>query len=192
MKGNKAGMQDFDKELIKRAASGDMQAFEEIYKTYSKYVYNLLLRFFYNQDDAQEITQEVFMKVYENLNKFRFKSKLKTWIYRISINVAQNFNKKENKNKGNFAAYDDTLVIKQNNSVDQLIEKEYHEKVIKRLLDEITPEQKSCLVLRTFEKLSYQEISGILEVDVNTVRSRLKRAREKLLSLRKEVVVDEL
>ena len=73
------------------------------------------------------------------------------------------------------------------NEIHTDIEKEHHEKVVRELLEAINPEQRACVVLRNIEGLSYQQIAETLQININTVRSRLKRAREKLLSLGKKV-----
>jgi RNA polymerase sigma-70 factor (ECF subfamily) len=77
-------------------------------------------------------------------------------------------------------------------SVSEKIEEEQHEKVISTLLEALNPDQRACIVLRNIEGLSYQEIAESLNININTVRTRLKRAREKLIALRKEMVKNEM
>ena len=85
--------------IITEAAKGDINAFEEIYKTYSRFVFNISLRVTCNYGDAQEVTQEAFMKIYNKLSSFSFKSSFKTWLYRIAVNTAINFIKKESRQR---------------------------------------------------------------------------------------------
>jgi len=90
-------------------------------------------------------------------------------------------------------AYDDALGSSYSRDyVAEKSEREHNEGVINRLLGVLTPEQRACIVLRSMEGLSYKEMADVLAIDVNAVRSRLKRAREKLLSVRKEVLENEL
>ena len=186
-------MQDIDEDFVKKASEGDVESFEKIFRSYSDYVYNVALRILQNREDAQEVTQEVFMSVYRNLKNFHFKSKLKTWIYRITINMAISRSKKQSKINGRTVDYDDTSISGNPLSfLDERMEKEDKESIIKKLLDILTPEQRACIVLRNIEGLSYQEIAQVLDVNINAVRSRLKRAREKVLAFKKGAMANEL
>ena len=89
--------------------------------------------------------------------------------------------------------YEDTMELSTPaNPVNERIERQDQEKIISKLLDSLNPDQRLCLVLRDFEGLSYEEISEVLQVNINTVRTRLKRGREKLMGLSKEVVKNEM
>src|SRR5271167_2857323 len=87
-------MQDIDKDILVKASQGDMQAFEEVYKTSNSFVYNVAYRVVNNREDALEVAQEVFMTIHDKLKGFRFESSFKTWVYRITANNAINFAKK--------------------------------------------------------------------------------------------------
>ncbi|MEW6615905.1 MAG: RNA polymerase sigma factor [Thermodesulfobacteriota bacterium] len=186
-------MQDVHEDFARRASEGDVESFEKIFRSYTDYVYNIALRIVQNREDAQEVTQEVFISVYHNLKNFRFQAKLKTWIYRITINMAINRTKKESKMNDRTVDYNNASAPGNPlSSLDNRVEREHKESIIKKLLDALTPEQRVCIVLRNIEGLSYQEIAQVLNINTNAVRSRLKRAREKVLALRKEVMVNEL
>lgn len=83
-------MLDIAKDVLERAAKGDMPAFEQVYKSAGNYVYNLALRITRNSADAEEVTQDVFMKIFHHLKNFQFRSTFKTWVYRIAVNTAIN------------------------------------------------------------------------------------------------------
>ncbi len=186
-------MNNLSDNTIIEASEGNVESFEDIYKAYSDFVYNVAFRVVNNMDEAQEVTQEVFITVYHKLKSFKFKSSFKTWIYRITINSAINFAKKRSKEQSRIAEFNDKNEF--NRTVDfvsEKIEEEQHEKVISTLLEALNPDQRACVVLRSIEGLSYQEIAKSLNININTVRSRLKRAREKLLTLRKEMVENEM
>ena len=87
-------IKEISNDLLQQASQGDIQAFEEIYKITSSFVYSMALRTIRNREDAQEITQEVFLKIFKNLKDFKFRSSFKTWVYRITVNTALNFIKK--------------------------------------------------------------------------------------------------
>ena len=80
-------MNSIDYQTIKRAAKGDLRSFEAIYRAYGGLVYRVAVRMVNNREDAEEVVQDVFLRIYDQLEKFRFESALKTWIYRIAINT---------------------------------------------------------------------------------------------------------
>lgn len=182
-------MQEIEKELIVRAGQGDMRAFRDIYERASAYVYTLAYRVTNKKPDAEEVTQDVFLKIHRNLGFFKFESSFKTWLYRITVNTALNHVKK----RGRVTAreveevFEDSATATQAEARDRL-EAEDAAGKLKVLLDQLNPDQRACIVLREIEGLDYQEISRSLGININTVRSRLKRAREALMLLgRREV-----
>ncbi len=184
---------NISEDIIIKALEGNIESFESIYKTFSGFVYNVAFRVVNNRDEAQEVTQEVFLAVYRKLESFKFKSSFKTWIYRITVNMSINYAKKRPKAQNRTVEYDDNKEFNKTiDSVGEKIEREQQEKVISTLLESLNPDQRACVVLRSIEGLSYQEIAESLNININTVRSRLKRARETLLALRKEMVQNEL
>ncbi|MFA5144271.1 MAG: RNA polymerase sigma factor [Candidatus Omnitrophota bacterium] len=179
-------------EVLAKAAEGDIAAFESIYKATSGFVYNVAYRVVYNAHDAEEITQEVFLKVYKGLKNFRKQSSLKTWIYRIAANSAINYAKKtagESRRRDDFRSAVDLRQVPAGTAAGT---PRRYEEAIEMLLKVLNPDQRLCVVLRSIEGLSYREIARTLKVNINTIRSRLKRARSKLITVRKEVVGDEM
>jgi len=186
-------MNSLSENTIIEASKGNVESFEDIYKAYSDFVYNVAFRVVNNMDEAQEVTQEVFITVYRKLESFKFKSSFKTWVYRITINTAINFAKKRTKDRSRIVEFNDKNEFKTTvDSVSEEIEEEQHEKMLSTLLEALNPDQRTCIVLRNIEGLSYQEIAESLNININTVRTRLKRAREKLIALRKEMVENEM
>jgi RNA polymerase sigma-70 factor (ECF subfamily) len=176
-------MEEIAKETLIRASQGDMQAFEEVYKASSSFVYNVALRVVNNREDALEVSQEVFLIIYNKLKSFRFESSFKTWAYRITANTAINFAKRSSRVK--------TVPFEEKfgegalvNEVEAHIDQEHQEQLVESLLGELNCDQRACVVLRDIQGLSYEEIARALNININTVRSRLKRSREKLLSLK--------
>ncbi len=178
---------------MEQAASGDVDAFEQVYRAYSRFVYNVALRMCRNSETAQDVTQEVFITIYDKFDRFRFESSFKTWIYRITVNTSINFLKKGSKMRDKSVAFDDQFDYGQKaDAADESLRREEHEALIDRLLGHLNAEQRACMVLRCIEGLSYDEIAASLKIPINTVRSRLKRGREKLLQIRKEVMPNEV
>ena len=176
-------MPDISKELVIKAADGDMEAFEEIYKAACSFVYNVALRVTNNRDDADEVTQDVFVKIFNNLKSFGLRSSFKTWAYRIAVNTAINHCKKRAGYERGKVEYDPAVHdVQVQNEASQGFDKEESEKKIDLLLKMLDPDQRACIVLREIEGLDYRSIADTLNININTVRSRLKRAREKLLA----------
>ena len=179
-------MQKISNETILRAAEGHTEAFEEIYRIVSGFVYSVAFRVTNNREDAQEVTQDVFVKIHKNLKKFRFRSSFKTWAYRITVNVAINLVNRRKRKRGKTVSYDEAIDYKTSLERDQekleKTKKEDNEEKVNNMLRILPPKQRTCIVLKDIEGLKYEEISGILRININTVRSRLKRARERLIS----------
>lgn len=177
-------MRDIPEQLIINAAGGDISAFEEIYNIASGYVYAVAFRITGNREDAEEVAQDVFLSVHRNLGKFGFRSSLKTWIYRITANRAINAYRKRMKHKKRHIEFDDTIKneLVHEDRPDGLDKKE-SKHIVSAMLGRLPEEQKACLILKDIEGLKYQEIAKALNIKINTVRTRLKRGREKLLAI---------
>ena len=132
------------------------------------------------------MTQDVFIKIYRNLDSFEFRSSFKTWAYRITVNTALNACKKISKQEHGRQDLD-SVIDTQIASVDTkkaILDREAASQAkaeLSVLLRALNPDQRACIVLREIEGLSYEEIAGALKVNINTVRTRLKRAREALV-----------
>ncbi len=187
-------MQDIPKEILIKAQEGDLGAFENIYKETSGFVYNVAFRIVNNKQDAEETVQDVFLNIYHYLKNFRFQSSFKTWVYRITVNCAINHVNKMAREKNKIKEYGNNLIqtgkISQRPQIDKVSEGQ--EEIISSALGILDVNQRACIVLRNIEGLSYREISDTLKININTVRTRLKRAREKLLNFGKEVEKNEL
>ena len=187
-------MKDRPKETLIKAQDDDFASFENIYKETSGFVYNVAFRIVNNKQDAEEVAQDVFLNIYHNLKSFRFQSSFKTWVYRITVNCAINHLKKMAREKNRIKEYGNNLIQAGEISQGPEIEKvnEGQEKIINSLLGLLDADQRACIVLRNIEGLSYREISDTLKININTVRTRLRRAREKLLNFGKGVIKDEV
>ncbi len=176
-------MQSITQETIMKAASGDWRAFEEIYHQSSGFIYGMVLRMTLNPNDAKEITQDIFIKIYKHLKGFRCQSSFKTWAYRIAINTVINYQKKKRTPKE--ISLDDVGEFRSSVDFVNPFAKEENERAVEALLAILSPEQRMCIVLRNIQGLSYEEIAQTMSININTVRTRLRRARQKLLDLKK-------
>ncbi|MDD5730987.1 MAG: RNA polymerase sigma factor [Candidatus Omnitrophica bacterium] len=176
-------MVDIYKDLVTMAQEGDIQAFEDLYRNSASFVYSVAFRITHNKADTEEVVQDVFMQIFKNLKDFKFKSSFKTWAYRIAINTAINKYNRSSKDKNRLQSFGEEPVIHSDiHKVPEFMEKEAREKEISSLLETLNPDQRTCLILREIEGLSYREIADALKINLNTVRTRLKRARQALMA----------
>ncbi|PIP40738.1 hypothetical protein CO110_11080 [Candidatus Desantisbacteria bacterium CG_4_9_14_3_um_filter_40_11] len=182
-------MSEISSEILTRASNGDIKSFEQVYHEFSDFVYNISIKITSNSHDAEEVTQDTFMKIYRKLKTFGFCSSFKTWVYGIAVNTAINYQRSSIKKESQQVDFETiALTLKCNTATaeDNIIEQEDSAQ-LDSLLKELKPEHRVCLILREIEGLSYSEIVGILFIPVNTVRSRLKRAREALMAGREAI-----
>ncbi len=179
-------MADLSEEIIRRAQQNDIAAFEEIYRQYSGMVYRVALRVTGRTEDAEEVTQDVFLSVHRHLGSFAGNSALKTWIYRIAVNSSLNAMKKRRSKRMEMPWEEGFDPEDQHSDVREQVEREVRAQEISELFGLLNPDQRACLILRAQEGLSYLEIAKALNINMNTVRSRLKRARETLLASYRE------
>ena len=186
-------MNNIDQQTLVKAAQGDMEAFEQVYRAYSPFVYNVARRMVEAKEDAEDLTQEVFLIIHSKLNSFMFRSSLKTWVYRITANCAINFlNKRNRESKGRVDFETALALVPGPQDPREGILEEDRKYEVDRLLNLLNPDERACVVLRNMQKLSYVQIAESLNVNINTVRTRLKRSREKMLKSQQEVNANEL
>ncbi len=191
-----------EKELIKRIIKGEKEYFREIINKYKNVVYNHSRNFLRNAQEAEDATQEIFISIFNNLKKFRGDSKLSTWIYRITVNTCKNKLKQIKKIKANII---EEITNEDNDEGRKLLEDIREDEVkepdniftqknlrnvIYKKMKELSDEQKTVIVLRDIDGLSYEEIAKIMKISVSAVKSKLFRARENLREkLEKEGVI---
>lgn len=176
---------DLDNALIKKCKNGDVEAFEDLINTYQKKAYNIALRIMTNEEDAKDMAQEAFIRIYKSIMNFREESSFSTWIYRIVTNVCLDEVRKR-KNRATISI-DTTINIdgsetKYELSCDKetpegIYEKAEKKEIILGTINELSEEYKSAIVLRDIEGFSYEEIATIMNCSIGTVKSRINRAR---------------
>jgi len=167
-----------DFELVQSAAGGDEYAFEELVGRYKNLVYSVVLRMVNDAEEANDIAQEVFIKVYSNLDKYSSEFKFSTWIIRIATNTVIDFRRKK---KQEFVSIDEMeaelpdIVTPENSYV----EKEQKSQLI-NAINSLPDMYKMPIVLYHLEGMSYQEISSILGVSMSKIKNRIFRGRKLL------------
>ncbi|WP_066504342.1 RNA polymerase sigma factor [Abyssisolibacter fermentans] len=182
-----------EEKLIKKCQKGDIDAFETLISSYEKIAYNIALKMLKNREDAMDISQEAFIKVFKSIDKFNFKSSFSTWLYRIVVNTCIDHLKKKKK------VYSiDSTVETQNgeihteipdttNNPEQLMEKKLTKELVHRSINELSETHKVVIVLRDIQGFSYEEISQIIGCSQGTVKSRISRARSAL----KKIIIND-
>jgi len=177
-----------EQQLILEAQAGNNNALAELVKKYEKTVYSFAFKVCRNPEKAQNIMQETFMSMVKSLKQFDGKSKLSTWLYRITVNHCL---MEYRKRKREFVSFDDDDALINESSIadwDSIPSLSIENKELKKVLDEaiqkLSPEYRIVFLLRDVEGLSTEETGKITELSVPAVKSRLHRARA---FLRKEI-----
>lgn len=171
-----------DQVLVERVLSGDNRAFEKLVEKYKKRIYYLAYKMTRDHDSADELAQESFVKAYQALSRFKKGYSFYTWIYRICVNLSINFLKKEKNSVSTDLISDKELLHFSKNVSNQLESMITSEQaaIVKQALETIPPDQKAVFILKTYENMTYEQMSNILNCSIGTVMSRLFRARHKL------------
>ncbi len=166
-----------DNVLIERFLSGDEEGFEMLVKRYQDRVINIIYSLTGEARDADDIAQEIFIKVYRNLPTFNKKAGFSTWLYRICVNTTYNYLKKEKRYLP--LDYIQESDVFKKGSLDNLESKERQE-LIKEAIERLPFRFRTVIVLKEIEGLSYKDIAKTLGCRIGTVESRLFRARDML------------
>jgi RNA polymerase sigma-70 factor (ECF subfamily) len=182
---------DQEKLLIQKCKNGDIPSFEILIESYQKKVFNIAYRMLSNADDASDVAQEVFLKVFKSIANFKEESSLSTWIYRITTNVCLDEMRRRKK----------TAVISMNSTIqlgdgeidiqiedeslhpDEIVEEKELKDEVKKAIESLNDEHKIVIILRDINGLSYDEIANTLQCSLGTVKSRINRARNSLKSI---------
>lgn len=173
---------------VREFLSGNERAFEFLFEKYREKVYGIAYRFARNKEDALDITQEVFLRVYQGLSRFKTDSKFYTWLYRITTNRAIDFTRARKTRRAveldvgedQGAALSEVIPDPDGeNPTDRALRKELSEKLLDAV-DSLSPKHKAVFVLHSMGNFSYKEIAGIVGTSIGTVMSRLFYARKKL------------
>ncbi len=178
-----------DSWLVEGLRQGAEAAYEALITEYQQPVYNLVSRLLSDPSDASDVVQEVFLKVFRKIGAFRGDASLKTWIYRIAVNEAYNYQRwfgrhrkqevgLDEEEEGNLN-YSQKLSDPSPSPFDCAAGQEEH-KLVEAALARLNPSYRMAVVLRDIEELSYEEIAEILQVALGTVKSRILRGREAL------------
>ena len=191
-----------DAVLIEQCRNGDSEAMEQLVLKYQNRIYNVILKICADPDDAAELTQETFVKVIENLNKFEGRSGFYTWTFRIAVNLTLNYCQRNSKLA--FRSLDAEQDQQDDSNVKQVLKdflsddsspdpaaevqsKELYRIAAKTLMG-LDEAHRAVIVLRDIEGMSYARIAEVLGIELGTVRSRLSRARSKMRDILEDIL----
>lgn len=175
-------------ELVALAKQGDMDAFEALILQHEKIVYNIAFRMMDGGEDVKDMAQEVFLKVYRNLDRFDGKSTFSTWIYRIAVNTCiDEIRKRKGKQTYSLDAelededgnYKKQFADEGGRPEEEMLQKELRAEVL-AALETLSPEHKAAVILRDIRGYSYEEIAEMMQMPLGTVKSRISRGRAQL------------
>ncbi len=172
--------------LIEQVKKGDPDAFEELVARYETRIYTIAYRYIGNYDDAGDLAQEALLRVYRSIGGFRGESSFLTWLYRVVTNVCKDELRRRAKErtvsmeemleKGKSPPADGTV----NGSPEEAVLSREWQEEVQQVLNSLTEEHRTIVVMRDIQGYSYEEIAFFLECSLGTVKSRLSRARQAL------------
>lgn len=185
-------LSDADAALVARCKGNDLTAFDEIVERYQHKIYGYVKRLVGNETDAEDITQEVFLKALSSLRTFREESSLQTWLFRIATNLCRDVHRRRQREKGwlplwrypdgeECSGEESPIEIPDyRNDPERLLLREELSELLTQAIDRLPIAMREVLVLHDMESMSYEEIAHALGIPLGTVKSRLFHARSRL------------
>jgi len=174
-----------DEDLIEKFQRGDLYAYDAIVKRYKDQLLNFVFRFLGNQEEAEDVVQETFLRVYRKRHAYQRVAKFSTWIYTIAGNLARTELRRRNRRRF-FSLSSLGVEDKEYEISDEMLSPERHtntvlsEEIIQKEINRLSPKFREVIILRDIQELSYEEVSKIIRVPIGTVKSRVNRARLRL------------
>ena len=173
-----------DTEIINQVVGGNQQAYALLVNRYQEYVFTLVLRIVKNREDAEEVSQDVFIKAYKNLNSFRGDSKFSTWLYTIVNNTGISFLRKR---KLEIYSLDNEAVFERADNIDSgvranVIEQKSKQAMVNEAIALLSPEDALAITLFYKAEQSLEEMAKAMGIETNAAKVRLHRARTRLKS----------
>ncbi|HEY6971515.1 MAG TPA: sigma-70 family RNA polymerase sigma factor [Candidatus Angelobacter sp.] len=185
---NRAGEDTSELSLVQAAKKGDLEAFSDLVKRYDRNIFRIAQHITHNEDDAQDVVQEAFLKAYQNLNQFQGNSKFYTWLVRIAVNEA--LMKLRRRRTDRTVSIDEDVETEEGSmprevadwspNPEQLYGQSELSDILKKTIQGLPPGFRTVFVLRDVEGLSTEETAEMLDLSIPAVKSRLLRARLQL------------
>ena len=176
---------DFDASLVERCLGGEEAAWEDLVKGHTRRVYAICYRFTGNDSEAQDLTQDVFMRIFKSLKSFRAgEGSFTVWLTRLTRNLLIDHYRRTKQERVTDSIEDQLPVLQEKTSAhsrtDSMLAGREASELLQGALQKLSPELRETVILRDLEELEYREIAGVLAVPEGTVKSRLNRGRAEL------------
>lgn len=176
-----------DEELIAKLKAGNAQVYRALVERYQNLIFTMIMRQNMQHEVAEELTQEVFLKAYKGIKKFKGQAKFSTWLVRIALNHTSSYYKsREGRQKLKNVSLDLTLDLSSKDSPQKEFEQKEFFGFVRNEFLKLKPKLQHVFTLCVFESKTYEDVASILEIPVGTVRSRLNTARTELQSALKD------
>ncbi|HEV2175966.1 MAG TPA: RNA polymerase sigma factor [Terriglobia bacterium] len=181
-----------DPHVVKRCLAGEDSAWEELLRSHSRKVYNLCYRFTGRTSEAEDLTQEVFIKIFQTLRSYdALQGSFSTWLNRVARNHLVDHYRRTRKDRVTSSLDDEAAGVEQKPSPDEhplaRLEARERQELLQAALDRLSPDMREAVVLRDFQDLDYVEIAQVLGVPEGTVKSRINRGRLELARVLKRM-----
>ncbi len=175
---------NIDKSILQRCKKNDKNAFAELFKFYQNYLFKICFSYVHNEQEALDLMQEIFIKLYKNIDKYDERYPFHPWIRRITVNTCINEKRKRSPILVPLSTDDESMNIEDQLAAEQDIEQEVEShdmaRIIKEHIDCLQEKQRMVIILRYYEDLSYEEIAELLHMPLGTVKTNLYRAKNAL------------
>lgn len=179
------GERAIDLELVRRVQAGDRKAFDLLVAKYQHRILHLISRYIRDPSEVEDVAQEAFIKAYRGLAHFRGDSAFYTWLYRIAINTAKNWLVSASRRPPDQGVdvvdaeqYESGALLREGDTPEHELLTREIEATVYGAIESLPAELREAITLREMEGLSYEEIAGVMDCPIGTVRSRIFRARE--------------
>ena len=168
----RAGLREDDREAIEASQRGDREAFDRLVQRYQRDVYRLCYRYLNNHEDADDVAQEVFLRAYRAIGRFRGESAFSTWLYRIAVNACLNFRSARRPP----AVEVPDAIPDPRPGAQSLVERDERSRRVRDAVSRLPEKQRATVILKVYHDLTHEEVAGILGATVGTVKANLFHA----------------
>lgn len=169
-----------DADLMLRLKRGDDSAFDDIVRRHQKNILNLVYRYLGDATHAEDVAQEVFLKVYRARTNYEPKAKFTTWLYRVTVNHCLNEIRSRKSHPARMDLIDDMIEESAGQEADERLRRQETQQAVKAAIDSLPEHQRMAVILARYEELSYEEIAETMGITLEAVKSVLHRAKETL------------
>ncbi|MFT9494295.1 RNA polymerase sigma factor [Anaerosolibacter sp.] len=166
-----------DEEIVKKIIRGNQEMFPQLIERYKDKIFTLVYRYTNDYGEAQDVAQEIFIKIYKQMHTFRFQSKVSTWIYRVATNSCIDWDRKRKTKQDTIYLVNEELVIDQERGPEQLFLLNEQREAVRDIINGLPENYKLLVIMYHFQNMRYKEISEVLDMPMKTIETGLYRAR---------------